>query len=120
MPRDSTIIALDILPIKPIPGVTTHVADITTDKAHSLIRQSLSGSKVSTVLCDGAPNLTGTAYDRDAYLQNEVSSLGTPLFSPPKQLPPRPVLIPTPRPLVPRLIDLSPLPYSSPRLFSSP
>ena len=72
LPRDSTIVALDILPIKPIPGVVTHIADITTDKAHSLIRQTMSGSKVSTVLCDGAPNLTGTAYDRDAFLQNEI------------------------------------------------
>ncbi|GMI13933.1 hypothetical protein TrVE_jg908 [Triparma verrucosa] len=71
LPSTGTVIALDILPIRPIPNVITHVADITTGKGQSLIRQSMSGSLADVVLCDGAPNVGG-AFEKDSYLQNEI------------------------------------------------
>lgn len=73
--NSSIIVAVDILPIRYIgPNVITLVGDITTQECHTKIKQTLSGSKVDVVLCDGAPNV-GANYDRDAYAQNEIALL---------------------------------------------
>ena len=71
MPSDGTIIALDILPMRKIHNVISHVADITTEKARSLVRREMQGGKADIVLCDGAPNI-GASYDKDSYEQNEI------------------------------------------------
>ncbi len=69
----STVIAVDILPIRAISSnVITLVGDITTDKCKAQIRGEIQGAKVDVVLCDGAPNV-GASYDRDAYQQNEIA-----------------------------------------------
>jgi len=71
MPRESLIIAIDLLPIRPIRNVISHVADITTEKCRSIVRKEMQGSKADVVLCDGAPNI-GASYDKDSYEQNEI------------------------------------------------
>lgn len=75
MPKNnaSTIIAVDILPIRSISSnVITLVGDITTEKCKAQIRTEIQGAKADVVLCDGAPNV-GASYDRDAYQQNEIA-----------------------------------------------
>jgi AdoMet-dependent rRNA methyltransferase SPB1 len=71
MPSMSTIIAIDLLPIRPMRGVKTYQADITTQKCRAIIRKEVKGSKVDVVLSDGAPNV-GTDYAYDAFIQNEL------------------------------------------------
>lgn len=68
----SLILAVDILPIRSMPGVVTLIGDITTDSCKTAIRQELQGAPVDVVLHDGAPNV-GASYDKDAYLQNEIA-----------------------------------------------
>lgn len=98
MPRttDSHIIAVDILPIRPLPGlkhqVTTLIGDITTEKCKADVTRTLKqivssqgarrnndnndkhhkGPTVDLVLHDGAPNI-GADYNKDAYEQNEIA-----------------------------------------------
>jgi AdoMet-dependent rRNA methyltransferase SPB1 len=71
MPRDGIVIAVDLLPIRPIRNVISHVADITTEKCRSVVRKEMQGSRADVVLCDGAPNV-GASYDKDSYEQNEI------------------------------------------------
>eukprot|EP00667_Euglena_gracilis_P002560 EG_transcript_2561 len=65
----STIVGVDLMPIKPIPGVKTIVGDFLTEKVRRTIKQSLGNRKADVVLHDGAPNVSG-AWDKDAYVQN--------------------------------------------------
>lgn len=62
---------VDLVPIKPIPGVSTFAADITSSNCRNLIRQELKDWKADVVLHDGAPNV-GTAWVQDAYAQSEL------------------------------------------------
>ncbi|KAL7439900.1 hypothetical protein ACHAXH_006953 [Discostella pseudostelligera] len=68
----TTIVAVDILPIRPMKNVITLVGDITTEKCKAAIRSEMQGAGADVVLCDGAPNV-GASYDRDAYEQNEIA-----------------------------------------------
>ena len=68
----TTIVAVDILPIRPMRNVIALVGDITTEKCKATIRSTLQGAGCDVVLCDGAPNV-GASYDRDAYEQNEIA-----------------------------------------------
>eukprot|EP00437_Effrenium_voratum_P057778 CAMPEP_0181534826 /NCGR_PEP_ID=MMETSP1110-20121109/73942_1 /TAXON_ID=174948 /ORGANISM="Symbiodinium sp., Strain CCMP421" /LENGTH=1008 /DNA_ID=CAMNT_0023666191 /DNA_START=94 /DNA_END=3121 /DNA_ORIENTATION=+ len=70
MPVGSKIIAIDLAPIKPLPGVTCIQSDITTEKCRS--EKKLQGSMADVVLHDGAPNV-GTAWAKDAYDQAELT-----------------------------------------------
>ncbi|KAL9181616.1 hypothetical protein ACHAXT_010421 [Thalassiosira profunda] len=74
LPNDAstTILAVDILPIRAMKNVITLVGDITTEKCKAAIRAEMQGAGADVVLCDGAPNV-GASYDRDAYQQNELA-----------------------------------------------
>jgi AdoMet-dependent rRNA methyltransferase SPB1 len=72
VPKNVPIIAVDILPIRHIPHVTTILGDITTEKCRADIKRALEGRPVDVVLHDGAPNI-GADYAKDAYEQNEIS-----------------------------------------------
>ena len=64
---------MDILPIRQIgPNVLTLIGDITTEKCKAEIKRQLQSAAADVVLCDGAPNV-GAAYEKDAYVQNEIA-----------------------------------------------
>ncbi|KDQ63654.1 hypothetical protein JAAARDRAFT_169726 [Jaapia argillacea MUCL 33604] len=71
MPVNSVIVGVDLVPIKPIPRVSTFAADITTPQCRALIRSEIKDWKADVVLHDGAPNV-GTAWVQDAYSQSEL------------------------------------------------
>jgi 23S rRNA (uridine2552-2'-O)-methyltransferase len=64
-------IAVDLLPIEPIPGVTILQGDITRPEVQSEIVQA-AGGRVDVVLCDAAPNTSGIR-DRDHALSIELA-----------------------------------------------
>jgi AdoMet-dependent rRNA methyltransferase SPB1 len=68
----STIIGLDLLPIKPIRGVQTFQVDITSQKCRQIINKECKGIKADVVISDGAPNV-GADFTKDAYVQNELA-----------------------------------------------
>ncbi|CAE7948542.1 SPB1, partial [Symbiodinium sp. KB8] len=68
----SQIIAIDLAPIKPMPGVTCIQSDITTEKCRSLVRKELKGGRADVVLHDGAPNV-GSTWSKDAFSQAELT-----------------------------------------------
>ena len=74
MPRGSKVICVDLVPIKPLKGVTTIQSDITTHQCRNLIKQELNGKShvCDIVLNDGAPNV-GAAWSKDAYNQAELT-----------------------------------------------
>lgn len=53
------VIALDILPMDPIPGVEFIQADFTSTEALAALRQRLEGGRADLVLSDIAPNMSG-------------------------------------------------------------
>ena len=59
MPIHSSIVGVDLVPIRPIRGATSLVADITTDNCAKRIEQSAHGQKFDVVLHDGSPNVGG-------------------------------------------------------------
>ena len=71
MPVSSIKIGVDLDTIKPIHGVTTFQADITSEKCRFLIKKEIKHFKADIVLNDGAPNVGGT-WSKDAYNQSEL------------------------------------------------
>jgi 23S rRNA (uridine2552-2'-O)-methyltransferase len=53
------IIALDILPMDPIEGVTFIQGDFTEDEPLALLQEALGGNNAGLVLSDMAPNMSG-------------------------------------------------------------
>ena len=58
---DGTIIALDILPMEPIEGVTFLQGDFREDEVLARLEAALAGRKADVVVSDMAPNLSGIA-----------------------------------------------------------
>eukprot|EP01029_Cantina_marsupialis_P003177 TRINITY_DN13000_c0_g1_i2.p1 TRINITY_DN13000_c0_g1~~TRINITY_DN13000_c0_g1_i2.p1 ORF type:complete len:947 (-),score=422.19 TRINITY_DN13000_c0_g1_i2:75-2915(-) len=71
MPANSVIMGLDLVPIKPMPGVKTFTQDITSQSCRSLIKREIHGYSADAILHDGAPNM-GAAWVHDAYSQSEL------------------------------------------------
>ena len=55
------VIALDILPMEPLPGVTFIQGDFTEDEPLQRLESELGGRDVDLVLSDMAPNMSGVA-----------------------------------------------------------
>ncbi len=53
------VIALDILPMDPLPGVEIITGDFTTDAVYNALIAHLQGRQVDVVLSDMAPNFSG-------------------------------------------------------------
>jgi 23S rRNA (uridine2552-2'-O)-methyltransferase len=58
---NGTILALDILPMEPVEGVTFLQGDFREPEAAAALDQVLAGRKVDAVVSDMAPNLSGIA-----------------------------------------------------------
>jgi len=75
MPKGSQIIGLDLVQMRPIPGVTMYDefsgGDIMSSKCRSVLKRDLKNKKADVVLHDGAPNV-GAAWTKDAYGQSEL------------------------------------------------
>jgi AdoMet-dependent rRNA methyltransferase SPB1 len=72
MPKPNLIIGVDLEKIKPIPGVITHVEDITTASCRNTLKKDLKTWKADVVLHDGAPNV-GVSWAQDAFTQSELT-----------------------------------------------
>ena len=60
------IVAIDLLEMAPVPGVTFLQADFTTKAGLEAVRATLAGRKADVVLSDMAPNLSGIAVSDQA------------------------------------------------------
>ncbi|KAL8947753.1 MAG: hypothetical protein Q9222_006003 [Ikaeria aurantiellina] len=79
-PRENVrIVAIDLQPISPLPGITTLVGDITHPSTSPRILSALdpdnpeSPHLVDLILSDGAPDVTGL-HDLDIYIQSQLLS----------------------------------------------
>jgi 23S rRNA (uridine2552-2'-O)-methyltransferase len=58
------VVAMDILPMEPISGVTFVAGDFREEQALRRLHDALGGEPVDAVISDMAPNLSGTAADQ--------------------------------------------------------
>lgn len=68
---DSLIIAVDLQPMRPIPGVTQLRGDITSKETAEKIIELMNNEKADLVISDGAPDVTGL-HDLDEYMQSQL------------------------------------------------
>lgn len=57
--KNGQVIALDLLKIDPIPGVTFIQGDFSSDEVYEKLLKTLDGQKIDWVISDMAPNLSG-------------------------------------------------------------
>jgi len=60
------VVAIDLLPVEPIPGVTVLQADFASREGLEAVEECIRGRKVDVVLSDMAPNLSGIAVSDQA------------------------------------------------------
>lgn len=70
VPVDGRIIALDLLPMEPIPGVEYFQGDFREQAVLDQLEALLAGDKVDLVLSDMAPNLSGVGVADAARMQD--------------------------------------------------
>jgi len=63
---------IDLHPIRAIPGVVTVQADIKSAACREAIKKTLGDSLADCIMHDGAPDLGGTTWSKDAYTQIEL------------------------------------------------
>ena len=61
-----TVVAIDLLPMEPIAGVTLLQADFANTQGLEAVEQSIQGRKVDVVLSDMAPNMSGISVSDQA------------------------------------------------------
>lgn len=59
MGENGSVIALDILPMRPLPGVQVIQADFTEAEALTALEAAVDGAPIDLVLSDMAPNISG-------------------------------------------------------------
>ena len=69
MPINSTIVGVDLDPIKRVPGTKSFIGDITTPSCYEQLKKEINNAKCDVVLNDGAPNV-GANWSKDAYSQS--------------------------------------------------
>ena len=70
VPIDGRIIAMDLLPMEPIPGVTFVQGDFRESEGLAALEAALGGHRVDLVLSDMAPNLSGVGVADAARMQD--------------------------------------------------
>ncbi|KDN48200.1 FtsJ-domain-containing protein [Tilletiaria anomala UBC 951] len=85
LPPGSRIVAVDLQPMAPIPGVINILGDITRQETADAVVQALRSDKPSAndeeglaqlIVCDGAPDVTGV-HDLDEYLHAQLMLAAT-------------------------------------------
>ena len=61
-----TVVAIDLLPVEPISGVTILQADFASEEGLSAVEKCIHGRKAAVVLSDMAPNMSGIAVSDQA------------------------------------------------------
>ncbi|XP_044264111.1 putative tRNA (cytidine(32)/guanosine(34)-2'-O)-methyltransferase [Tribolium madens] len=69
--KDVKIVAVDLQPMSPLPGVIQLQGDITKYKTAEAIISHFEGDHADLVVCDGAPDVTGL-HDIDIYIQAQL------------------------------------------------
>lgn len=70
-PEDIKIVAVDLQPMAPLPGVIQIQGDITKVSTAEEIINHFSGAPAQLVVCDGAPDVTGL-HDIDEFVQSQL------------------------------------------------
>ncbi|MGE0803656.1 MAG: RlmE family RNA methyltransferase, partial [Lautropia sp.] len=70
LPVDGRIVALDLLPMEPVPGVAFIQGDFRDAAVLAALEAALAGDKADLVLSDMAPNLSGVAVADAARMQD--------------------------------------------------
>lgn len=68
---NSAIVAVDLQPMAPIPGVIQIRGDITSKETAQQVIDAMNGKKADLVISDGAPDVTGL-HDLDEYMQSQL------------------------------------------------
>ncbi|KAH0792503.1 putative tRNA (cytidine(32)/guanosine(34)-2'-O)-methyltransferase [Histomonas meleagridis] len=67
----SKVVAVDLQPMAPIPGVIQIRGDITSPETAESVINAMGGEKAQLVISDGAPDVTGL-HDLDEYMQSQL------------------------------------------------
>jgi 23S rRNA (uridine2552-2'-O)-methyltransferase len=70
LPVDGRIVAMDLLPMEPIPGVTFVQGDFRENEGLAALEEAMGGKRADLVLSDMAPNLSGVGVADAARMQD--------------------------------------------------